>query len=104
MRDGGVAPEIGRWLRDRFELAHSTNGLSRVRNLDSLLSAHVYLEARTGRRVTMTELTHLLNATYSGLGRKTMADSVEVGRELRRHRQKNSKFLKILTDEIRSRL
>jgi hypothetical protein len=104
VRAHGVSPEVAAWLRDRSELAHSANGLNRVRNVDSLAAAHVYLEMRTGRRVTMTELAHLLDATYYGLGRKTVADSVEVGRELRRHRQKNPRFLKVIREHVKSTL
>jgi len=106
VRKHGVAPEVGCWLRDRSELAHSTNGFSRGRNIDSLAGAHLYLELRSGRRVTMTELGHLVDATYWALGRKTVADSVELGRELRRHRQRpeNSNFLRILRNHINSKL
>ncbi len=106
VRKHGVAPEVGRWLRDRSELAHSTNGFSRVRNIDSLAGAHLYLELRTGRRVTTTELGHLVDAAYWALGRKTVADAMELGRELRRHRQRpeNINFLKVLRNHISSTL
>lgn len=100
VRRNGLAPEIGRWLRNRSELAHSVNGFSRVRNIDSLASAHIYLELRTRRRVTMTELAHLIDATYWGLNRKGVVDAVEIARELRRHRQKHARFLKLLRDDI----
>jgi hypothetical protein len=102
VRDG-VSPAVGRWLLDRAALAHATNGFNRVRNIDSLAAVHIYMELRAGRRVTSTELAHLLDATYYGLGRKTVADSVEIGRELRRHRKKNAAFLKILKDDIASK-
>jgi len=106
VRKHGVAPGTGAWLRDRNELARSVDGLGRVHNVDSLAGAHIYLELRTGRRVTMKELGYLVDATYWGLGKKTTADEIELGRELRRHRQRpeNVNFLKILKDHIRNTL
>lgn len=100
----GVSKEVAAWLRDRSKLAHSTNGFNRVRNVDSLAGIQIYLELRAGRKVTATELAHMLDAAYYALGRKTVADSVEIGRELRRHRQKNGPFLEILKADILSKL
>lgn len=108
VRDHGVLPMVGRWLRDRAELAHSTNGFSRVQNIDSLQWVHLYLEAKTRRKVTTSELAHLVDAACYALGRRTgKADwvgtgSVELGRALRRHRQRpeNAKFLELLRADI----
>ena len=58
VREHGLAPEVARWMLDRSELAHSTNGLSRVHNVDSLAGLVIYLEAVTARRVTMSELAY----------------------------------------------
>lgn len=106
VRKYGVAPEVGRWLQDRSELAHSTDGfIRRVRNMDSLAADHYYLEAKTGRKVTMRELAHLLDAAYWALGRtKIVADPVQLGQDLRRYAKKNVKFLKILKDNVLANL
>src|SRR6267378_3058298 len=67
VREHGVAPGIGVWLRDRNQLARSVNGLGRVHNVDSLGALHIYLELRTRRKVTMSELAYLLDAANRAL-------------------------------------
>jgi|HubBroStandDraft_6_1064221.scaffolds.fasta_scaffold01137_15 hypothetical protein len=104
VRDNGVPPAVGRWLLTRSEQARNTNGWNRGRNVDALAWVHWYLELLAARRVTMTELCELVNGTYYALGRKTTTDALELGRELRRHRQKNEKFLEILKSDLQSKL
>src|SRR5262249_26011519 len=106
VRDYGLSPDVGRWLLDRGDVAHSPAGFSRVHNLDSLLYTHIYLEVCTRRRVSMTELAELVNATNYALGRgkSIPVDPVELGRELRRHRQRHAKFIKSLKADIASKL
>jgi len=104
-RNHGVQPEIARWLLDRSELAHQTDGLSKVHNVDSLAGLHIYLELRTRRRVTMSELAFLIEAANRALRiRPYDVDPNTIAHELRRHRQKNSRFLKILRHHIETNL
>jgi hypothetical protein len=101
VRKHGVSPEVGRWLLDRAELAHATNGLGQVRNLDSLAWLQLYLGHVTGRRVTMGELAYLVEAANHALGRKaTYVDPNTIAHELRRHRQKNPRFIQILKSDV----
>jgi hypothetical protein len=105
VRENGLSKDVARWLLDRGELAHSTAGLSRVHNVDSLVGLHIYLERKTGRRVSYSELAYLIEAANRALGLKPYDVAVEtIAHELRRYRQKNSRFIKILTDDIISRL
>jgi type II secretory pathway component PulM len=105
VREHGVAPEVGRWLRDRAELAHATNGLSKVHNVDSLLAAHIYLESVADRKVTISEMAHLVDAVRYALGRRPAVSDPDVIRhELARHRKKNARFVKILTHDICSKV
>jgi hypothetical protein len=104
-RKGGLAPEVSQWLLDRSELAHSTDGLGRVHNTDSLASLHCYLELKTGRRVTMSSLAYLIESANRALRLKPFdVDPETIGRELRRHRQKNPRFIQILEQDIRRKL
>jgi len=104
-RENGLAPEVARWLLDRSELAHSTNGLTRVHNVDSLASVVLYVEAVTGQRMTMSSLAYLAEAANRALGRKPFdVDPETIGRELRRHKEKNPIFLQILKTDILSKL
>ncbi len=104
-RKNGLAPAVASWLLDRSELAHATHGLGQVHNIDSLASLHIYLELQTGRRVTMSELAFLVEAANWALGRKpTTVDPNTIGRELRRHKQKNPRFISMLRENIASRL
>lgn len=105
VREFGLTPEVGRWLQNRVELAHSVNGFSRVHNADALAAAHFYLELRTGRQVTIRELSILVEATNYALDQKpVIVDSQTIGRELNRHRQKNTEFLKLLKEDIERNL
>jgi hypothetical protein len=105
VRDHGVSPEVGRWLLDRAELAHATDGLGLVHNLDSLAWSHIYLELVTGRRVTMGELAYLVQGANHALGRQpkgqpSYVDPNAIGHELRRYRQKNPRFIQMLRADI----
>jgi hypothetical protein len=101
VRENGLAPEVARWFLDRSELAHSTDGLSRAHNTDSLASVVIYVEAITGRRMTMSALAYLVEASNRALGRKPFdVDPETIGRELRRHKEKNHLFLQILKNDI----
>jgi hypothetical protein len=105
VRENGLSPDVARWLLDRGELAFSTAGLSRVHNVDSLVSLHIYLELKSGRHVTFSELAYLIEAANRALGLRPYDVAVEtIAHELRRYRQKNSRFIKILTDDISNRL
>ncbi len=105
VRKHGVAPEIGGWLRDRAELAHSIDGLSRVHNVDSLAAAHIYMQERTGRQVTMGELAYLVDATNRALKRQPdFSDPKNLQHELARWRKNNPRFVTILTKHIKSKL
>lgn len=101
VRKNGLAPEVARWLLDRSELAHATDGLTRFHNVDSLAGLHIYLELVTGRRVTISELTFLIESANRALRlRPYDVDPNTIAHELRRHRQKHPRFLKILRDHI----
>jgi len=107
VRKHGVAPEIGRWLRDRNQLARSVNGLGRVHNVDSLGALHIYMELRTRRKVSMGELSYLLDAANRALGlQPDYADPKNLQHELARWRKNehNSQFIKDLTADIKSKL
>jgi hypothetical protein len=105
VRDHGVSPAVGEWLRARAELAHSTNGFSRVHNVDSLGSLHIYLELRSGRKVTMSELAYLLDAANCALGRKPLvSDPKNLQHELARWRKNFPGFVRILIADIKSKL
>lgn len=105
VRKHGLAPEIGAWLRDRNELAHSIDGLGRVHNVDSLGSAHIYLQERTGRTISMSDLAYLVDATNWALGKKPgVSDPKNLQHELARWRKNNPRFVMILTDHIKSKL
>jgi hypothetical protein len=105
VRDNGVAPWVGQWLRDRNELARSVDGLGRVHSVDSLGSCHIYLEERTKRKVSMSELAYLCDATNWALGRKpAVADPKNMQHELARWRKKNPAFIRVLTTDIKSKL
>jgi hypothetical protein len=105
VRDGGLSPDVARWMLDRGELAYSTAGLPRTHNVDSLVSLHIYLEVTIGRHVTLGELADLIEAANKALRIKPfVVDPETIGHELRRYRKKNSAFIKILTDDIISGL
>jgi hypothetical protein len=107
VRSYGVSPEVGRWLRDRAELAHSMNGLGRVHNTDALAAAHMYLELRTKRKVSMSEMAFLVDAANSALGRKVdggVTEPKNLQHELARWRKNNPRFVGILMTDIKSKL
>jgi hypothetical protein len=107
VRDHGVSPAVGKWLRARAELAHSTNGLSRVHNVDSLGALHIYLELKTRRKVSMSDLAYLADAANSALGRKVdggVTEPKNLQHELARWRKNNPRFVEILTADIKSKL
>jgi hypothetical protein len=107
VRENGLAPAVGRWLRDRSELAHSINGLSRAHNVDSLGAVHIYLEERTGRKVTVSDLAYLVDAANWSLGRKVgggVVDPKILQHELARWRKNNPRFVEILKADIESKL
>jgi hypothetical protein len=104
VRDYGVSPAVAEWLRARGELAHATSGLARVHNVDSLGALHIYLEWKTGRKVTMSELAYLLDAANWALGRKPLvSDPKNLQHELRRWRKNHPRFVKILAADIQSK-
>jgi hypothetical protein len=101
VRQHGVSPEVGRWILDRAELAYATNGLGLLHNIDSLAWLQLYLERVASRRVTMSEIAYLVEAANYALDRKpTYVDPNTIGHELRRHRQKNPRFIQILKADI----
>jgi len=101
VREYGLTPEVGRWLQNRMELAHSVNGVSRVHNVDALAAAHIYLKLCTHRQVTIRELGVLVEATNYALDQKpVIVDSQTIGRALQRHRQNHPEFLKLLKEDI----
>ena len=110
LRKHGVSPEVGRWLFDRAELAHATNGLGQVQNLDSLAWVQFYLEHVTARRVSSGELGYLIQAANFAMGRRPkiqsrdfdplVVDPNSIAHALRRYRQKNKAFMEILKADI----
>jgi hypothetical protein len=103
VRNGGMAPEVARWLLDRGELAHSTVGFSRAHNVDSLAWLVLYLEAVTAKHVSASELAYLVEAANRALELKPFdVDPETIGRELRRYRQNknNHPFLEILRKDV----
>lgn len=109
VREHGVSPAVGRWLMNRAQLAHATNGLGIVHNLDSLMWAHLYLEMATGRRVSHGELAYLVQAASEALGRRPKGspayiDPNAIAHSLRRYRSKNARFIEILRQDIQRNL
>jgi hypothetical protein len=105
VRKHGLAPEVGGWLRNRAKLAYAIDGLSRTHCVDSLGFAVIYMQERTKRRITMSELAYLLDATNWALGRQPeFSDPKNLQHELARWRKNNPRFVKILTADIKSKL
>ena len=105
VRENGLRPEYGRWLLDRGELAHATNGLTRVHNVDALAGAVIYTEAVTRRKLPMSSLAFLVECANRALNLKPFdVDPETIGRELRRHKEKNGRFLEILKADILDKL
>jgi hypothetical protein len=105
VRQHGVSPAVGRWLLDRAELAHATNGLGHVQNLDSIVWTHLYLEHVTGRPISMGELAYLVQAALHALGRRPKGEAVytdpnSLAHAIRRYRTRNKAFLEILIADI----
>jgi len=93
VRKHGVAPEIGGWLRDRNELRGRSTDSPACTTWDSLGAVCIYVELRTRRRLTMSELAYLVDAANWSLGSKpTVSDPKNLERELRRLAQKQSSF------------
>jgi len=73
--------------------------------MDALGAVHLYLELRAGRRVTMSELAYLVDATNWALVRKpSVSDPKNLQHELARWRNGNPRFLQILRADIKSKL
>jgi hypothetical protein len=96
-RAGELTADAARALLERCKTAFDVSGLSPTRCVDSLAIAQMYLEAKTGKRPSASDLSYLLDAINFAFGRKPeVVDWKSIETELRRWRRANPRYLESL--------